>query len=91
MQRTQGKPKFLPERFVLLPTAGGALQVMHAAQCVGYLWLEGDKWRARDDAGALVGATATDTVHGVLSSLFAARREQVFSRALFFEGAVTAG
>ena len=67
---------------MLVPTAGGALQVMHAAQCVGYLWLEDDKWRARDDAGALVGAAAKDTVHEVLAALFAARWEQVFLKAL---------
>ena len=82
MQKTPGKPKFLPKRFSLVPTAGGALQVMHAAQCVGFVWLENDRWWARDDAGALVSGDASATVHGVLSALFAARREQVFLKAL---------
>ena len=81
MQR-QNDPRTrpLPERFVLVPTEG-ALQVMHAAQCVGYVWLEGEKWRARDAAGALL-TGAENTVHGVLTALFAARREQVFLKAL---------
>ena len=76
------KPAPLPERFLLVPTGGGALQVMHAAQCVGYLWRESDRWWARDDAGTLVGTDAPDSVYGVLSALFAARREQVYLKVL---------
>ena len=83
MQATdRAKPKPLPERFLLVPTDGGALRVMHAAQCVGYLWPEGNKWWARDDAGALLDGGTNDSVHGVLSALFAARRKQVFLKVL---------
>lgn len=81
-QSYQRGTKPLPERFVLVPTAGSTLQVMHAAQCVGYLWLENDTWRARDDVGALIDSGANDTVHDVLTALFGARREQVFLKAL---------
>ncbi len=82
MQQTYRAVSTLPERFSLVPTGSGALRVMHAAQCVGYLWVEGDKWRARDDVGAPLDGVANDSVHGVLAALFAARREQVFLTAL---------
>lgn len=74
--------KPLPERFVLVPTIGSTLQVMHAVQCLGYLWLENDTWRARDDVGALIDSSADNTVHDVLTALFGARGEQVFLKAL---------
>ncbi|CAN5794184.1 hypothetical protein BH24DEI2_BH24DEI2_26420 [soil metagenome] len=82
MRHYQAKSKFIPERFLLVPTGGGALQVMHAAQCVGYLWPEGTKWWARDDTGTLLDGGTNNDVHGVLSALFAARREHVFLKAL---------
>lgn len=59
----------LPKSFMLRPT-GGALQVMHATRCVGYVWTERDRWWARSRAGELLDTGSGNTVTEAVSALF---------------------
>ena len=71
-----GQTPSLPDRFMLVPARGGALEVVHAAQSVGYVWTEDDKWLARSQTtGALVDTGSGDTVAEAVSALFQTRVE----------------
>lgn len=60
----------VPKRFKLVPTAGGALEVVHAARCVGYVWTEREQWLARSREGTLLDTGSGETVAEAVEALF---------------------
>ena len=70
----------VPKRFKLVPTTGGALEVVHATQCVGYVWTEQEKWLARSREGALLD-TGSKTVAEAIEALFEQRSRHIFLKA----------
>lgn len=71
----------MPKRFKLVPTVGGALEVVHAAQCVGYVWSEQEQWLARSREGTLLNTGSGKTVAEAVQALFQKREEHVLLKA----------
>lgn len=70
-----------PKRFKLVPTVGGALEVVHATQCVGYVWTECGRWLARSREGTLLDTGSGMTVAEAIEALFEQRNGHVFLKA----------
>ena len=66
----------LPKRFALLPTHGDGLQVVVAAQCVGYVWSDRERWRANARGGEVLELGPAATLYEAVSAVFARQREQ---------------
>ncbi|NOK79069.1 MAG: hypothetical protein GFH24_608434n26 [Chloroflexi bacterium AL-N5] len=70
----------LPKQFNLQPTADGSMKVSVAAQCVGYIWPEAERWCARNTAGESLDTGAVATVHAAVSAIFRDYQQQPFAR-----------
>lgn len=70
----------LPKRFALLPKGEG-LRVVVAARCVGYVWSEEERWRARARGGAPLELGPGATLFEAVSAVFARQRGQRFLKA----------
>lgn len=68
----------LPKRFMLMPDKE-TLQVVYAAQCIGHVWSEQNKWRARTEEGRLL-ATGWQSILEAVTALFDERKEHVFPK-----------
>lgn len=54
----------LPKRFMLMPDKD-TLQVVYAAQCIGHVWAEQNRWWARTRNGTLLDTSGQSVLEAV--------------------------
>jgi len=69
----------LPKRFMLMPD-DESLQVVYAAHCIGHVWSDQNRWRARTDEGRLLN-TQWQSVLEAVTALFEEQNERVLLKA----------
>lgn len=69
----------LPKRFMLIPDQG-TLQVIYAAQCIGHVWSEQNRWWARTTEGTVLEIKGQSVLEAV-TALFDEKNRHILLKA----------